>query len=280
VQVSHEQLKKFLIGNLDEKMSEAIGVQIISDPGFKEKLEIAENDLIEDFLEKNLTPVEETLFYENFLVCDDRVNDLKQLSWLKSYAKNALQTEILDKSVTNLNESFWTNLKTLFSNNFRPATALLTIILVLFLGAIIWISQQNSSYQPTQLEKEFAELNQKDLSNPSEYNNYTNISLISGTLRDAAILPKLNFKTATEKIYFRLPLPISLSEKEWLNAEVLHNQKTIFTQQKMPVYKNPNGQEVKIMLPKLVLNSSGQYQIKLVNPNSNLAPFIYSFAVE
>ena len=170
-------------------------------------------------------------------------------------------------------------MKNAFSIHLRPATAILSLILILFLGGLIWVYLNNSSYQPTQLEQEYAQLNQKDLSNLSDYSNYTNLGLISVTLRDASVSPKLNVSNATEKVFFRLPLPIAVADKDLLNIEVLSNQKSIFTQQKIQIYKNQNGQEVRIFLPKSIL-IKGQYQIKLTNPNSNLAPFIYSFAVE
>ena len=276
---SHKQLKEYFLGSLDKKASEYIGVQIISDPSFEDQLMIAENELMEDFLEKNLTPAEEKLFYSNFLICEDRVNDLKALSLLKSYARSISQTEDLSNNSINPIDSFWTTLKNAFSNHLRPATAILSLILILFLGGLIWIYLKNSGFQPTQLEQEYAQLNQKDLSNLSDYSNYTNLGLISVTLRDASVSPKLNVSNATEKVFFRLPLPIAVADKDLLNIEVLSNQKSIFTQQKIQIYQNQNGQEVRLLLPKSILNN-GQYQIKLINPNSNLAPIIYTFAVE
>ena len=166
-----------------------------------------------------------------------------------------------------------------YDKKYSMTKKLTVVILVLVLGGLIWVYLKNSGYQPTQLEQEYARLNQKDLSNLSDYNNYTNLGLISVTLRDASVSPKLNISSATEKVFFRLPLPITVADKNLLNAEVLSTQKTIFMQPKIQIYKNQNGQEVRLILPKSILNK-GQYQIKLVNSTSNLAPIIYNFTVE
>ena len=109
MQVTNSQLKKYLLGSSDAASGEEIGVQIITDESFEEQLLIAENDLIEDFLDKNLSSEEEKLFYENFLISQERKNQLEEISFFRQYAKKYVQTENVVGKMLKLNKVFWKN---------------------------------------------------------------------------------------------------------------------------------------------------------------------------
>lgn len=270
MQLTESQLKNYLLGKTDEQAEEEIGVQIIADDGFEEKLLVAENDLMEDFLDENLSPEDEKLFVENFLVCDDRQKLLDEINFFRQYAKKHLPVENAVKE-----ESFREKIKKLFGFDLRFAAPVLAVLIIAVFGFYFF----HTSNQLSPLEKEYAELNRRDLSNADEFSESLNVSLISGTYRDSGTEKKLEEKNLPDKIFFRLALPFDPPENETLEAEVIKDEKTIFRQTEIRAYQNRKGQEVRLFLPKTIL-SKGRYRIKIGNPKREDSPVIYNFAVE
>lgn len=275
MQLTNSQLKKYLLGDLDEQAIEEIGVQIISETSTEDKLLIAENDLIEDFLEGNLSRGEEKLFYENFLICEDRQQQVREINLFKQFAKKEFQTESPVEKTDDSAENFWEKLKKLFGVNLRFAAPVLAVLIIAAFGIYFFYPSNNLS----PLEQEYAELNRKDFGNTNEFAEFSNVDLISGTYRDTGAGNKLKAENLSDKIFFRLDFPVNVAESELLNAEIVRDQKTIFRQPGIRVYKNQDGQEIRLLLPKTVL-SKGRYQIKIENPKTEESPFIYDFAVE
>ncbi len=275
MQLTNSQLKNYLLGKSDAQAEEEIGVQIIADETFEEKLLIAENDLIEDFLDKTLSPEEENLFYENFLVCEDRQRQLKEMNFFRKASKKYLQTENLIEKTDEPAKSFWEKIKNSFGFNLSFAAPALAVLIIAVFGFYFFYTAD----QLSPLEKEFAALNSRDLSNTNEFSEFSNISLISGTYRDSGTVNKLKTESLSDKIFFRLALPFALPENETLEAEITDDQKTIFRQTGIRAYRNQSGQEIRLFLPKEIF-SNGRFQIKIVNPKTADSPVIYSFAVE
>jgi hypothetical protein len=275
MQITNSQFKKYLLGDLDEQANEEIGVRIISDEATEDKLLIAENDLIEDFLEGNLSAAEEKLFHENFLICEDRRQQVSQINLFKQFAKNQFQIESPVENTDDSTESFWEKLKKLFGFNLRFAAPALAVLIIAVFG--FYFFYPSNSLSP--LEQEYAELNRKDFGNTNEFAKFSNVELISGTFRDSGAGNKLKAENLSDKIFFRLALPFNLSENQSLEVELLKDQKTIFRQSGVRVYKNQSGQEVRLLLPKEIF-SKGRYRITIENPKAEDSRITYDFAVE
>ena len=80
------KLKQFLLGNLAEGEAEEIGVRIIADRELDEKMSFAEEELVEDFLDDELTAEEKELFFANFLTTPARIDATagRQMTWFTS----------------------------------------------------------------------------------------------------------------------------------------------------------------------------------------------------
>lgn len=274
MQITDSQLKRYLLGNLDEQTETEIGLEIISNESLEEKLLIAENDLMEDFLDGNLSETEEKLFYENFLVCGDREKQLAEIGFSKQISKKHLPLEI--KPEREQTPTFWEKLKKLFGSHLGIAAPVLAALVIAAVVGFYYILNQNSL---SPLETEYANLNRQDFTNPNNFADSTNISLISGTYRSSGDGAKLNSGNLSDKVFFRLGLPFDLPDGDVINAELSREQKTIFRQTEIRVYKNQSGQEIRLLLPKAVL-SKGQFQIKISNPKQETSSVIYDFAVE
>lgn len=270
------RLKQFLLDNLSEKETEEIGLQIISDEDFEEKMMFAEESLIEDFLEDSLSSEEKELFFSNFLTCQERIEILEETALMKKYA----QTHFV-KKINEINEinstGFFQILKNFVALNLRPIAAVLIILLIVGVVWRVFIYDTNGGL--TQIEKDYAALNQKDLSSPTETANFSNKSLVAGTFRDNNSAAKLNIENLTENILFRLALPSETAKETNYNLELINDRQTIFRQNNLRIYQNQNGQEIKVILPKSVL-PKGQSQIRLTNASDLALSVVYNFTIE
>lgn len=271
MQVTDLQLKQYLLGSLDERTEAEIGVQIISDETFEEQLLIAENELIEDFIDKKLTPNEEKLFHENFLVCEDREKQLAEIYYSKRISKKHSATE--DFKDAPETESFWQKLKNL---KFGLAVPIFAVLLVAVVIGFYFMSSRGGL---SPLENDYARLNRQDFSDSNAFSQFSNVDLVSETYRSNGDSKKLKTENLSDRIFFRLAILFNIPENESFDAEVIRDQKTIFRQPDVRVYKNRNGQEFRLLLPKEIF-SKGAYRIKIENPKTGDSAITYDFVVE
>jgi hypothetical protein len=264
------KLRQFLLGNSAETEGEEIGRRIISDRDFDDEMSFAEEELIEDFLENTLTAEEKELFYRNFLTSPARIELLKETTRLRNYARNHFVKVSETAREEKKSGGFFENLKAFLTLNLRPIAA---VLIILMLAGVAWRVFVYEAGGLTQIEKEYAALNAKDLSNPSETAHLSSKSLLSGTFRDAGGSVKLNPANLTENVLFSLALPPATPKDALFDLELTKGGQAVFKQNKLRVYQNQSGQELKVILPRSVL-SKGSYQIKL-NSGAN-----YGFAVE
>ena len=122
------KLKQYLLGALSEPESEAVNLRIISDEAFAEELFLAENDLIEDYLEGSLSNAEVQLFRTNFLTSPERK---QQLSLTRDLRRFAAQAAPIPEVKHNLFD--W---RPIFSIQWLRFAALATIVIAAVFG--VW----------------------------------------------------------------------------------------------------------------------------------------------
>jgi hypothetical protein len=267
-------LKQYLLGNLPPPETEAVDLQIISDEISEETLLWAESELMEDYLDEALTPAEISLFKQNFLVSPERVTQFKQISLMRTYARSGSAKSAAENTLETRSISFFENLKNFFSLNRGPAIAVFSFLLIGLLAVFYFTANDQ-----TVTEKEFAALNRNDLSDLAKFQTLSSLSLSGGTFRDAGDTRKLAANTLTEKVLFRLALPIRAGVSDKFRAELVKNREIVFTQLELPFYNNPNGQEIRLLLPSAEL-TKGTYQIKITSASSPDSTLIYNFGVE
>jgi hypothetical protein len=273
-EINRTNFKQYLLGNLSPPESEAIDLQIISDEDSEEKLLWAESELMEDYLDETLSPNEIELFKSNFLVSSERISQFKQISLMRNYARRAATKTVSENACETAPEGFFEKLKKFFSHNWRPLTAVSALVIVgIFAAFYLTANNQTAS------EIEYAALNQKDLSDLEEFKPLTNLSLTSGVFRDSGDARKLAENKLTEKVLFRLALPVQSNAPDKFAAELVKDGRTVFTLNNLPFYNNPNGQELRLLLPSAELKK-GNYQLKLTKQSAPESPFVYNFTVE
>ena len=269
------KLRQYLLGSLLEKEAEELDLQIIGNKSLEEELYLAEDALIEDYLDETLSAAEVELFHKNFLISEAREDQLRELAALKNYAQNTIQKEVSGKPADN----FFQKLKNAFTLNFRPVTVALGLLLVGILAIGIWqFGLSGSTDEIALLEKEAAALNGQDLSDLGKYVNFSQLSLFPGLLRSSDSAPKLSADGLSGVILIRLALPPEENSSVF-NAKIIRNRTDTVSLNKIPVYSNQSGKEIRLLLPSSFFKN-GQYKIELLPENRKDFPVNYSFTVQ
>lgn len=251
-----ENLRKYLLGSLPASEVEEIDLQIMSDDSLSEALAYSENELIEDYLDQALTPEEEDLFRRNFLTSDERRAMIRDTSLLREYADRHNEPVVTSTEPAN---SVFENLRSIF---IRPAFAGAAALAVILIALVVW--QGFIKDTSTQLEREYAAMNLQDL---STVNTYSAISLVSSNLRASNSAPRHSLANLTDSVLIRLALPPG-DDASTFKAVVSGGSLESFTIASVRSYQNPNGREVKLLLPRSILEK-GQFQIRLERPKGD-----------
>lgn len=272
MEITENKIRQYLLGNLPEEEAEKIDLRIISDKNLEESLYLAEERLMEDHLEKTLSISDLKLFHENFLTSRERKSELKHLAQLKTYAQkkgDQREESASSQRITN-SDSFFQKLKGFFGFNI-PLVASLSVLIVL--GLLMGVFFYNRS------ESEIAHLDQKELSDISEYKDLSNLNLISGAFRDAPSASILAKDKLTENVLFRLALPSGITTETFFDIQIRDEQKPIATLKHVRPYSNPNGREIRLVVPSSVLKK-GNYKIEAVPENAQNDLVSYSFTIQ
>ncbi len=265
-----KQLKRYLLGDLPEREADAIDLQIITDENLCEDISLAESNLIEDFLEGALSADEERLFRSNFMTSDARREQLREIDLIKKVARSQAAQKKQSEVQIAPPAGFFDLVKTYL----RPLALGAAVVALLVVG-LFWFGYLGGS--SSALEKQYAELNKKDLGNPSDLTVYSNISLVPGNFRGSDSAVKQNEDKLTDTVLFRLTLPSKVDGSTY-KARVLRGSSTVFTLEAAKVYQNSGGQDVRVLLPKSILQK-GQYQIKLES-QSGAEAGTFAFVIE
>ena len=144
-------LREFLLGKLDEAERERIESLFLTDTQAKERMLAAEQDLIEDYLEGNLTKEDKERFVSHYAQTDEQLRKLRITKSIKDWAV----TEAKAPPVIAAPVSMWARLLQ------RPAFVLpvaAAIVLVVVLG-LIWVNMRTEQQDHLALERQLAQLN-------------------------------------------------------------------------------------------------------------------------
>ncbi len=273
------KLKQYFIGGLNEAETEEIDLQIISGELSEENLLIAENGLIEDFIEKNLSSADLLLFHRNFFISKEREAQILQTALLKNYAETNINSEnTVEKDSENKNGFFWdfATLPSFFP--FRIACGF--VIIGIFIGIFWFAVHRNSGNKKfSSLENEYAAINNSNLSDLEKFLNISKVSLVSGSFRSAENLSNFSQKDLTDKVLIRLALPNGVDFSKSFQVEFKSSEKIIFTQVIDHIYQNPNGEEFRLFVPSKIFQK-GIYQVSVNSSTANETKINYNFSID
>ncbi len=273
----NSNLRQYLLGNLPEAESDALEIQIMSDDQTGEEVALAESNLIEDFLENSLTPAETELFTHHYLILPERRKKLELVYLLK---KRAMTVKAIPETTLVAEQSFFDKLKEFFSSNLRPLAVAVSLLIVAAVIGIIFLVSRNSAPPNTLLAQQTAELNRANLSNPADIKNAQNLNLFPGLTRGNNTANVVAQNQTAETVFFKLALVAEMPPNSELKLKLLKDKKVLLTQEKIRVYENSGGTEVRWLLPVKPLEK-GDYQIEVsANDSTQSVLGVYSFTVK
>jgi hypothetical protein len=258
----YKQLKKYLLGSLSPEKMEEIDLKLISGNDFEETLSIAEDKLIDEFLDNELNDAENELFHKQFLVSPDRKLKVEMIQTLKLRARKEGSLTALEKTEKNTPISFFEKLRS--SISFVPVQvgfSLLFLGMILVVTFLVFINSGNLS----ELEENYTKINQEKI-NLNNQNNFQ-IELLGGVSRGSNSIKRVQQKEFTDDVVIRIALTSEPEPNHYFKVVLENNQKKIFEINKIKVYQNKQGKEFRFVLPSKVLEK-GIIQIKIYKNNS------------
>jgi hypothetical protein len=161
-EVSTEELRmrQFLLGQLGEKEREELEQLVLTEPGVRDKMLMAEDDLIEEYLEGSLQSEEQTEFLCQFLSIPHQRNKLRIAKSLRRFARGEvnIDTAPVEPIPLPLPQPFYRS-----SLLYVPVVAL--IVVAIGIGIFWYEKHRRAVARDTQrqaVESELAQLNASD----------------------------------------------------------------------------------------------------------------------
>ena len=267
---NYDDTKEYLLGGLDPGGRESIELRVIEDEEFGTEAMAAEDQLIESYLDGELSEDDVRRFTSSYLVTEERVRRVKELAALRAAVSRSSspRVEAVQKTGFDLSNFF---------GRFGPALAMGAAALVLVAVAGWWLF--SSDRPATDLESQYASLNKGDMSDLNRLAAYSEVELVPGTLRSTDGGSKIVTSNLTETVLFRLPLDFEPPSDTQFRALILRDEKGIFTVDNLRPVRDSSGLEFRVLLPK-ALFQSGQYQIRLSQYESKNAPIVFNLTAE
>jgi hypothetical protein len=131
------QIKTYLLGNLSAELSATLEERLLSDDDFFELLQAEEDELIDQYLANDLTPIERQQFEQHFLAAPER---RERLSFAQTLQQEFAKTSVPDATPARTNPATFTPAptpwwRTWWSSPWAYATA---AVLIAVIGWGLW----------------------------------------------------------------------------------------------------------------------------------------------
>lgn len=123
------KIRKYLLGILDETRVEEIEKLLVSDDKCFQELQLAEVELIQDFVDGKLSQEEKKAFDENFIITDERREEINFARVLRKFVDEK------SESLTEKKPSFFDSLRSFFLS---PIPALCSVLIVVGISFFVW----------------------------------------------------------------------------------------------------------------------------------------------
>lgn len=260
--VTDAEIRQFLLGSVDESERQRIESLFMSDADFNQRVLIAEDDLIEDYLEHSLAPGDNDRFLAQYGHAPTQQRRLRISRSLRDYAASEASFGQTYPAIVK-RRVFFSHLMPLNLKFFIPIAAAVTIACII---GIIWLVRSNN--RRVTIERELAELNARpDLrANPSQV-----VSLV---------LPPVSVRSVGSETKLTPPPEIRVVELDllWTQKEQYPNYYVLirrvgtneeFSVSGLHIRASPSsGNSVRVRLPSELLRD-GLYQVTLTGAGTD-----------
>ncbi len=274
MQIEEKNLRDYLLGKASPGHEEEISLRLISDEDFAALLEHAETDLLERYLDGELSPEEKALFLNNFLVDSRRRGLLHEVQMLRTEAGGRTSA----KAAANSGASIRTKKPGFFAIFTRPAFVGAAAVFLVLVAGFAWLLYFRDSR--TALEIEYAAINKRDLSDPARTSQLFTVNLIGNSnFRDSAGTAAYQYSAMSDPVLFRLALAVPETEGADMSVSVVRSGGSPFVVQNARVFRNAFGFELRFLAPKEALQP-GRYEVVIESKNGRPANAPFHFRVE
>ena len=270
--------RRFLLGDVDDLERERIERLFISQPEINTKILLAEDDLVEDYLENSLTPSDRDKFLNQYGYTAAERRKLRIAKSIKEYA--AAEARFIQTAPA---ISKW---RTAFSSLWPRHPLLLipvaVVLTVAVLVAAVWLVQSNGrrAQESTRLlavERELAELNAR----PGVREDLSRVpALILLPISIRSVGPQTEMKRRADTPVFQLDLLSNQKDEYPSYQAVVHRVGTNeqFKISGLRMESDPRGNFIRVRLATHLLQD-GLYRVVLSPDSEPAANEEYSFTV-
>ena len=255
-----ERIRRYLLGDISEAERQDLAMSI-SEHDFERDIEVAENELIEEYLEGTLSNEDKELFESHFLSSGEHRDLVHELALLKRYSSGPAQAYLTGEMPV-FNEGL---------SQYRPLAAAAVVVVLGFLGLLSWMMFSVEQLPP--LEQKYVELNGGDLSDLSQYPSMV-------LVRESEIQParEPKFKKDGPGTSFLFRMPVGQADQSGYDAAVSIDGHEAFKMSGVHSYQADGTSEVRLLLPREIIKT-GQVAI-ILTPKEGQAAAVYPFIVE
>jgi hypothetical protein len=262
--VTDAELRRFLLGSVDESERQRIEGLFLSDAEFNQRVLIAEDDLIEDYLENSLAPMDSDKFLKQYGHAPEQQRRLRISRSIRDYAASEAK---LGKTPPPIGKRRGF-LSQITPRNLRFFIPLAAAVMIACIIGIVWLARSNN--RRVTIERELAELNARPAlrADPSQV-----VSLV---------LPPVSIRSVgTETTLTRRDDILVELDLLWIRKEQYPNYYVLvrrvgtneeFRVSGLHIEASPSsGNSIRIRLPRHLLRD-GLYQVTLTGAGSDGTP--------
>jgi hypothetical protein len=273
--VTDAEIRQFLLGRVYDSERQRIERLFISDADFNQRVLIAEDDLIEDYLEHSLAPMDRDKFLAQYGHAPEQQRRLRISRSIRDYAASEAKLGQTPPAIAK-RRAFLSQLTPRNSTLFIPIAATVTIACII---GILWLVRSNN--RRVTIERELAELNARpDLpANPSQV-----VSLVLPPVSIRSVGPETTLTPHSDISVVELDL-LWIQKEQYPNYHVLVRR--VGTVEEFRVSglhietSPPIGNSIRVRLPSHLLRD-GLYQVTLTGAGPDGAASVaeeYTFVV-
>ena len=252
-EITEHRLREFLLGDVDDAERQRIETQFMTQSAARQRLLIAEQDLIEDYFDDSLTPLDKSRFVQRFAQTSDQERQLATASLVHEWATRNVSLTKSEALPIPARTSLLARLR------LKPVIVI-PIIAVVILTAVVWLNNRSQRERHRRIEQELARVN-----NPSNLSEIPSqrfsITVAPVTVRDVASSHELKLSSEIGVVEVRL---LWIEKENYPRYDVLVSRvdaAEAFVVENLQAQKH-EGVVISVRLPAQML-TPGIYQIKL-----------------
>lgn len=269
-EVDKDEMQQFLLGRLDEVRRQRVEELFMVNPEYREELLMTENDLIENYLEGNLSNVDEEMFRAHFLSTEQQRRKLNIAKSLKKYAiTESAARSTQSETATEQNPKRRGYFKSLTLRNsllYLPLAAALMIAIIVGVNWVVENKRLNEQRAREQsrdaaLARELAQLNDPANNRATAENQDVSAVLPPISARGASGPVRLSPTADVKSLTLRLVLMDDESQSYRAILQKVGGAKR-FTLPPLHAEDTPDGKAVQIKIPAHLM-ARGLYRLEL-----------------